>query len=438
MKSLSFGLLLAFICVFFVGCGGVHPFVASVTRYHQGDFENSEAFLKDYVKDKKALKDPSYPLMLLALADAQFRLGDYQSALKTYQAALQNAELEKSTLAKGAKLLIAERKRPYNVRSHQLALMHYYMGLCYYMMEDYEGARIEFSQCRLEDLGAEQGQEDDITCAIFMMGMTYLKLGDLNKAIPDFRKVTELSPDFPFGWYAAAVLSDKLGDKEDGNWNWEKYAGLVPPNQRLARDIDAPCIFVILDAGFGPYRTVDSRYTFIWHENPGVGLASQIELTALPDNRESAYTVTNTGFQASTEGGVLKSELKRGLLIAIKMAINQLSSTFLGTEIFDLRADTRMWYTLSGQLTMGLIPADPGNYVLNVKFKNEVKKRKGQTEMVDVADQTLNCYYIRSDKFSETKPVCLVSKPHLHDTLITKDKVPLPTPVRYWMVPIVN
>ncbi|NQU06660.1 MAG: tetratricopeptide repeat protein [Calditrichaeota bacterium] len=419
MKSLTRFFLLSFVIALLSGCAAQHPFMPAISSYNRGDFEQSEVLLKDFVHEKRAMKDVSYPLILLTLADSQFRLGDYRSALQSYDAAMKSLGAQKSMAGKAGRLLIAESRRPYKGRPHQFAFAHYYMGMCYFMMDEFDKANIEFAKSRLEDQGGELGQEDDIVCTIFMQGMTYLRLGELDKAIVDFRKVTELNPDFPLGWYEVAVISDKLGDKADGDWFWKKYEELVPKEHQMPRDFDANCIFVIIDTGKGPYRYAGSN-DWVATEVMGSGFVSEIDLTALPDNSSEGFQTDTVGTQAATEGGKIEAGIKKGFVVIIKSIINEM----LDTELFDLRPDTRMWYTLSGQVVMTMIPAEPGNYVLNIRFKEFIpKSRKKEATNIDVENLTLNWYYISSQKHSDIKPVYLVTKPYLHDTLTPRYKV---------------
>ncbi|MBL7108043.1 MAG: tetratricopeptide repeat protein [Candidatus Cloacimonetes bacterium] len=396
---------------FLISCAQIPPLQQANMSYQQGKFNESEAVLKYFVEGKKTMKDPSYPLMLLILADSQFRLGDYQSALRSYDAAIKSmtAELSGGKVALG--FLKNEANRPYRGTPHDLAFAHYYKGICYFQVDDYEKARIEFSQSRLADKGEKAGQEDDIAIVHFMEGLCYLRLNDLNEANVAFKKVTELKPSFPYGWLELTYTSDKLGFKDDADFYWDKYATIVPRNQQLSRKNDSSCILLIADLGKGPYKTADFVTGQFANYQKGIYQESGFDISLSATKYGMDYEVDDMYFQAKSEGGFAGEVARKVVSGVAKTAVKNLIP-FGSLLVGDSSADIRVWYTLSGEVHIALLPVKKGsNNVLNLDFYSDSKRRGKQS--LDHFEQ--NWYYILPQQHSEMKPVYIKSSYDLHN-----------------------
>ena len=399
------------LAIYLFGCTSITPFQKSLIAYNSGNFNKSEAVLKGYVETKKAKKDPIYPLMLLTLADSQFRLGDYQSALKSYNAAVKSMTVELSATKTTTQILKSESRRLYRGKPHDLAFAHYYMGICYFQLEDYESARIEFSKARLEDQGEKAGQEDDIACVHFMEGLCYKRLNNLNDAYVSFKKVTELKPEFPYGWYELTLVSDLLGYNEDAENYWIKYTSIVPENQQLPRDENSPVIFVILDLGKGPYKSADVLVGQFASYQKGKYYENEFDISLSGTQYGPGFKLDDTYFQAKTEGGFGGDVARKLVGVAAKEAIKAFIP-FGGLFVGKSEADIRVWYTLSGEIYMALLPAkEEESYVLTLDFYQNVKNK----EKKPLESYEQNWYFIPTQKQSSAKPLYFVSIAHLHN-----------------------
>jgi len=395
---------------FLISCAQITPLQQANMSYHQGKFNESEAVLKYFVESKKAMKDPSYPLMLLILADSQFRLGDYKSALRSYDAAIKSmtAELSGEKVALG--FLKSESNRPYRGTPHDLAFAHYYKGICYFQMDDYEKARIEFAQARLSDKGEKAGQEDDIACVHFMEGLCYEKLNDPNEASVAFRKVTKLKPEFPFGWLKLSFMSDKLGYQDDADSYWNKYTSIVPSNQLLPRNNEAKCIFLIVDLGKGPYKRADVVTGQFANYQKGIYQESGFDVSLSGTKYGTGYGLDDTYFQAKAEGGFAGEAARKVVSAVAKTAVKQIP--IIGDLLAGkAQADLRVWYSLSGEIYMSILPAENDiEYVLNIDYYSD-SKRKGKQYLKSYEQ---NWYFIPPQPQNFTKPIYLISINNLH------------------------
>jgi len=408
MRLLKVNLVLI-IAVIIAGCGPTYTaHQKSVMAFHEGRYTQSSAELKEVVNTKHTMNNASYPLMQLTLADAEFRLGNYQSALEIYTAAAQNMQAEVSGLKAAGQFFKKESSMLYRGEPHDHAFVHYYMGLCYFMMDNYDAARIEFAQARLEDKGKETGQEDDILMVHFMEGLCYKHLGDLDEAAVSFRKITEMNPDFPYGWYELAIVSDQMSETYDADEYYAKYTSLVPEDAQLPRDDDAECAFLIIDVGDGPYRKPDviigefSKYTMI-------NFAEKNVKVKFGDNQLfDTYKADDIYMQAKTEGGFAGDAAKKVASVAAKKTLEMGLSVFgLGGLAPKSEADCRVWCTLPCEIHMALLPLDQFDTNMALEFYDKNNNRLESHEQ--------NWYYISPVKHSEMKPIILLSQYRLHD-----------------------
>lgn len=411
MKKIRLFIGIMLIVFFLSGCASIPPIQKSLIAYRQGNFNQSEAVLKNFVETKKTKRDPQYPLMLLTLADAQFRLGDYQSALKSYNAAVKSMTGEISGLSSATQILKSELKRLYRGKPHDLAFAHYYMGICLFQLENFESARIEFSKARLEDKGEKAGQEDDISSIHFMEGLCYKRLGNINDALVSFRKVTELQPEFPYGWYELTIASDKLGFNKDADQYWNRYRSLIPEDLQLSRTNDSPCLFIILDLGKGPYKTADIIVGEFATYQKGKYLEKDFELSLSGSDYGPGYKLDDTYFQAKSEGGFAGDVTRKVVSTVAKTAIKQIVP-FGGLLVGKSGADTRVWYSLSGEIFMTYLPAKQNeNYILSVDFFGQGRNKKKNK----LDSFTQHWYYISAQEEKNAKPLYLISVDNLHN-----------------------
>lgn len=414
MKNKMRLIVMFIVALYLVSCASIPPITQAVKSYNEGRFNESEATLKYLVETKKAKKDPSYPLLLLVLADSQFRLGDYQSSLKSYDAAIKSMTVDMSTGKVATDLLKSETNRLYRGTPHDLAFAHYYKGICYFQLGDFDGARIEFTQSRLSDQGEKAGQEDDVAIVHFMEGLCYLRLNDTNSANVSFKKVTELKPDFPFGWLQLTFTSDKLGFKQEADNSWNKYINIIGNSLQIHRDNDTSCLFLIADLGKGPFKSPDMLIGQFASYNKGICIEDGFDIALSDAMVGNSYRLDDMYFQAKSEGGLAGDVTQKVVSTVAKTAIKQFIP-FGGLLVGNSGADCRTWYTLSGGIQVAILPVENDTeYVLNIKYYQELKKKGKQ--YLDRYEQ--NWYYIAPQVTSSMNPIYVISMADLHNVNI--------------------
>lgn len=396
------------------GCARVPRIQKANMAYQAGKFNETEAILKYYVETKSAMKNPLYPLMLLTLADAQFRLGDYQSAIKSYGAAIKCMTANINLINSATNLLKNDNNRPYRGEPHDLALAHYYKGMCYFQLGEFNEARIEFAQARLEDKGVKAGQEDDLLIAHFMEGLCYERLNNLNEAMVSFKKVTEINPNFPYGWMELSFIAEMQNDKHDSDMYWDKYTSIVPKKEQMNRGENSECIFIIMDFGKGPYKIADAHKGEFAYYKKGDFKEDGLQITISDIKKADAYKAEDIFFQAKTEGGFAGDAARKVVSTVAKTAVEKLIP-FGGLLTGSSSADIRVWYTLSSEIHMTIFPCNThNNYLLNINFY-DIQKNNSK-DYLETFEQ--NWYYIPSQPIKSMKPIYLIGVDHLHNTLI--------------------
>jgi len=391
---------------FFQGCASRNIYLESQTAYYQGNYNTAEELLGEYVKKKSTMRNNNYPLYLLTLGDIQFRTGNFQQALETYNAAERNLTVDVGGLSVGLEILKSDSKRLFRGKPHQLAYLHYYMGLCYFMMEDFSAAKIEFQMARQEDQGEQQGQEDDIIPAIFMEGIAYYRMHKYSDAIVSFRKVTEIEPTFPYAWYEIAIIADLIEKKSESDAAWQKYISLVPENMRLERSNDAECIFVVVDLGYGPRKHADVVTGVMTQYSKG--MYNERSVAIEHSNMRTDTVLTDDLFlQAKYEGGLVGEAGKKAVSAAARKGLSMLTGGLSGLVVGETEADLRVWFTLPGEIHIALLPSTGEQSVLTVDFYDDKAKKLEHYSQV--------WYYIAGQKHSEANPVCFKSCYDLHN-----------------------
>jgi len=292
--------------------------------------------------------------------------------------------------------------------------------MCYFMMDDYEKARIEFAQALLADLGAEAAQKGDVASIHYFQGLCFNRLRNAAEAAVSFRKVTELLPDFPLGWYELALAEDNAGDKVAGNAAWQKYTSLAPANLQLERSNETACILLVADLNTARF-TKKSRY-----ENqlkPGRRTReTQLELFLNRQGTGKAARTDDILYQYKTEGGKVESFVKDVASTIAKESLRQFvpgAGLFIGKS----EADHRVWYTMPGSIHMAMLPAAPGQYTITLKFSGPASAYRKTSEIVPMEALSQNWYYVTPQQHAVVKPVYVLSLDQLHNLNIDHQSV---------------
>lgn len=103
-----------------------------------------------------------------------------------------------------AAITVAEQLKVWKGEPFERAMVNFYLGLVYYLRQDYNNARAAFENAlfKLRDYGEGEVMEDryqevdsDFAIAYYMLGKCHLKLGNEEKARSILDRMTKLRPD---------------------------------------------------------------------------------------------------------------------------------------------------------------------------------------------------------------------------------------------------
>lgn len=377
-----------------LGCTKTYTKIqTSNAEFMKGNVVKSETVLLE-LQEKK---DHNFPLMQLCMGSIQLSLGDFRQAEQYFSAAIVNLDAAISDFNKAKEVLKSEMSRRYMGFPYEKVLAHTYKGLIYMKQGRHNEARIEFAQAREADLGKKAGQEDDFAVAHFLDGFNALKVGDYQYARVSFRKVSELKPEFPLGWYALMRASSLDGDEVEAEEAWKKYESLTEQQLRLARDGSTPCAVFWVDAGWGPLRKPDAFIGQFATWNKPKFNAEKIVLSIPADNAKlPAYATDDTYFQASTTGGFGEDVGKKVVSYVAKEGLKQIcpcAVLFVGKS----EADVRAWNICPGTVNLVAVPMPSEPSTVEV----DALDKKGK--LIPLYQQVN--YYITGRQFESCDPV---------------------------------
>jgi tetratricopeptide (TPR) repeat protein len=188
-----------------MGCthtGHTPPVKNALTAFYDGDYAHARAQLEPMA----AKTDEDYVLNNLRLGSVALAAGDLDLAedafFKAYE--VMNSTGVNDGGRGAAAALVHEKFKIWKGEPYERAMCNFYLGLIYYMREDWNNARAAFENAlfKLRDYGEKDLDENryaeaesNFACAYIMLGKTWLKLGEQDKAEKILSEVAELRPD---------------------------------------------------------------------------------------------------------------------------------------------------------------------------------------------------------------------------------------------------
>jgi len=156
-----------------------------------------------------------YPIYMLGLGLTRYYCNDLKEALNTFTAIDKYTVLRsnRSVVEKGVEFLKTKNDRTYELSEREETLLHYYMGVINFKLENYEDALIEFKKV---DYIAD-GNFSKLPLIALMRGMTYEKLNDLSNALVAYKKIIEKNPLSPVGY----IMGLRLEIDEEKKIGWQ-------------------------------------------------------------------------------------------------------------------------------------------------------------------------------------------------------------------------
>jgi tetratricopeptide (TPR) repeat protein len=206
LRSTSLATLAA---AFLIGCSTEKHAPQSRTalsEYNSGNYSAAVSTLRPLA----AKTDEDYVLNNVRLGSAalcEYDLKEAEAAFLRAYEVINSTGVNDAGRATAA-ALFAEKAKVWKGEPFERAMVNFYLGLCYYMQEDYNNARAAFENAlfKLRDYGEQKTAtagasdpykevESDFTIAYVMLAKCHQRLGDAAKAKSFFDRVARLRPE---------------------------------------------------------------------------------------------------------------------------------------------------------------------------------------------------------------------------------------------------
>ena len=334
-----------------------------------------------------------------------------------------------SVTTQAGSMLTNDESIPYKGEDYEKVMINVFNAFNFMTLQDYEGALIECKRANekmqvLQQYDGQRYQEDPFVS--YLTAVLYQKLGQINDAYIDYKRVFELRPDFPYLKNELIGLASQLGFSQDLE-KWEsRYASSLPKLNRtqgqlvvfyaagkspekIPHQARASSLYVgyAVGGGVGVAAQGDlllpvprfKKRPYQWNEmkiwNEGQELAQSYELENLVEvgfqslrdrlGREVARSVARLAVKAKAQDEIRKNFGDLAGLIA--------GAGFILTQ----RADTRSWLTLPASLQVARVHLNPGTYDLQFKFYNKSgTSGRQETRKVVIERGKLTLLYLRT------------------------------------------
>ena len=309
--------------------------------------------------------DRNYVLNELIKARHSILLGDWQNAESTLQEALSHME-EKEVEGEGSK------------RTEAMVAAE---GLKYFKGDVYE---VAMANCYAGLLNLAQGETEDA-----LVGVKRSLLNDMES------KKQEHQDDFGASHLLAACIYKCLNELDNSKLAFDKVANL---NSRFSAPDDFNTVLVV-ELGKAPVKA----FTGIEGEMDKVIRASypesSVEISIDGESKGRAEKVLDLYEQATTVGRTMKDGaqvgkaiLKFGLRLAAACVSSDLSDVV--GRVWDVRADTRTWDNIPGEVHVLLCALPEGMHTTTLKFFNSNDQQLKRFE------QTWYCLPVENEKMN--------------------------------------
>src|SRR5258706_3725689 len=203
-----------FICGLISGCATEkHPEAQrGVSDFFVGDYRAA----RDVVRPFAANADEDYVLNNVRLGSASlvdYDLGEAEAAFYRAYEVINSVNVNDAGRSSAA-IFLAEKLKVWKGEPFERAMTNFYLGVIYYIRQDYSNARAAFENAlfKLRDYGEGEAKGDEyrdvesnFSIAYIMLCKCWLKLGNEEKARDMFSRVAKLRPDLK-----ALVESDRM------------------------------------------------------------------------------------------------------------------------------------------------------------------------------------------------------------------------------------
>lgn len=203
MKRVFFWILVTGFWILLCGCASQEQLAAerAVSDYFVGDFRGAIDSLRP-IAEKTNENFVLNNVRLGSAALVEYDLDEAESAFLRAYEVMNSVGVNDGGRSLGA-VLVDEKLRIWKGEPFERAMANFYLGLIYYMRQDYANARAAFENAlfKLRDYGEDakkdeyQEQESNFALAYLMLGRCMQRLGRDAEAAKDFSRAVELRGD---------------------------------------------------------------------------------------------------------------------------------------------------------------------------------------------------------------------------------------------------
>jgi tetratricopeptide (TPR) repeat protein len=341
-----------------------------LAAYWRGDFEQATELLRA----TEGNQDKDYVLYLMNSAMASISAGDFAHAEGISHACKLTIEKELSEGEVAGQVLVADERKTYVGHNYEKVLVSFLLGLSQYMQGDYESARIGFLEALETDTGSKEEYEGDVAYVHYMLGKTFMRLGDWDDAAVAMRNADRYSDDMPYSILGQQEVAKADGRRSDA----EDLGAQFLSSEKCASKIEADesnYVTVVLFNGLAPGREPDAITEAFATPKERPYPQRQAHFYVDGELVGCSYVLTDMMQQAKTAGGMgeqiaskVAGKVARDAAVAVADAIVPGLGCLTRAAVGDDDADLRFWATAPGDVQVCEVPVGPGLHTLKIEF----------------------------------------------------------------------
>lgn len=328
-----------------------------INAFHQYDYaEAVKGYRATLAHTTKEKDERNVVLAHIHFAGASFVGGNYHDTLTGLSEASKIMEDVEHGVDRGQMAMaLRQDMRVYKGEPYERAMAYIYMGVIYYRRGDFQNARSAFNLALLADAGSKGDNpeyRDDFGLAHYLIGKTFLKLGEADNAEISFAKAKK---------HAAGNEFADIARQKTSNFT------------------------LLVELGCGPGKKPD----------PIVGSVDTIHECAYPEraaeiilNGQSlgrASKVVDVNYQAKTSGSSTRDTVQavKGAAVAILKQVPIFGILGSIAEMGGVnRADLRHWRHMPGEVHVLEANVPEGLHTLQIKFFDATGKELERHQQV--------------------------------------------------------
>lgn len=351
----------------------------------------------------RSKQDKNFLLYMLDMGMTYFSAGDYYDAEKHFMSVEKSLEKQIGDLQTATQLVISDQNKVFLGDPADKVMTHIFLGLGYYIGDNFDSAEIEFKKALESDRGKEDRYEGDLSTANYFLGEIYLARQQYDKAAVAFRRTAEINPGFPYAWLGLYLTAKAERNESDIDRFWQEY-GRLSGDATPREEIEKRGRLIVLNLlGWGPMKKPDAVFGAMGKVTARAYPTQSAEVTIMKGEAAVSgrdYGADDMFVQANTAGGFTADLTKKLVGAVAREAISHIPiiGSFSGLILGGNEADTRFWFTLPGRINLAVAYLEPGLY--------DVKVRMFDAKNVPQDHYQQNWHYIPVAKAKPTVLAC--------------------------------